>query len=126
MRSVVIQPRTALGKFAFAAVLVGAGVLFLTVGLALALSLAAVAVVTGVAVVGYRAITGSREAPARAAARWRRAPRSVQGDLPAQAGTIARSSYCALNSTASSRRFTYSARAFRIVASTSAFSAGEL
>ncbi len=86
VRSVVIQPRTALGKFAFAAVLVGAGVLFLTVGLALALSLAAVAVVTGVAVVGYRAITGSRERATRAAARWRRAPRSVQGDLPAQAG----------------------------------------
>ncbi len=63
VRSVVIQPRTALGKFAFAAALVGAGVLFLTVGLALALSLAAVAVVTGVAVVGYRAITGARPAP---------------------------------------------------------------
>jgi hypothetical protein len=63
VRSVVIQPRTALGRFAFAAVLVGAGVLFFTVGLALALSLAAVAAVTGAAVLGYRAVSGSKGAP---------------------------------------------------------------
>ena len=63
VRSFVLQPRSALGKFALAAALVGAGVLFFTVGLALALGLAAAAAVTGVVVVGYRAITGNKGAP---------------------------------------------------------------
>jgi hypothetical protein len=63
VRSFVLQPQTAVGKFALAAALVGAGVLFFTVGLALALGLAAAAVVTGVVVVGYRAITGNKGAP---------------------------------------------------------------
>jgi hypothetical protein len=63
LRTFVVQPRTALGKFALAAALVGAGVLFFTVGLALALGLAAAAAVTGIVVVGYRAITGKTASP---------------------------------------------------------------
>jgi hypothetical protein len=63
VRTFVLQPRGPIGKLLFAAVLIGAGVLFFTVGIALALSLAAVAAVTGLGVIAYRAITGKRSAP---------------------------------------------------------------
>ena len=60
VRTVVLQPRTALGKLALSAVLIAAGVLFFTVGIALAVGLAAAATVTGLGVVAYRAVTGRR------------------------------------------------------------------
>jgi hypothetical protein len=66
VRTFVFQPRGPLGRLLFAAALIGVGVLFFTVGIALALSLAAVAAVTGLGVVAYRALTGKRGAPVAA------------------------------------------------------------
>jgi hypothetical protein len=63
VRTFVLQPRGPLGRLLFAAAVIGVGVLFFTVGIALALTLAAVAAVTGLGVVAYRAITGKRGTP---------------------------------------------------------------
>lgn len=63
VRTLVIRPTTALGKFALAAGLVAAGVLLVTVGIALVAGLAAVAAVTGVGVVAYRALARERGTP---------------------------------------------------------------
>lgn len=63
VRTFALQPRGPLGRLLFAAALIGAGVLFFTVGLAIALSLAAVAAVTGLGVLAYRAVTGKRGTP---------------------------------------------------------------
>ena len=60
VRTIVIQPSSALGKLALSAVLVAAGVLFFTVGIALAVGFAAAATVAGVGVVAVRAIRGKR------------------------------------------------------------------
>ena len=69
VRSVVIRPTTALGKFALASGLVAAGVLLVTVGIAIVAGLAAVAAVTGVGVVAYRALARGRGEPPVAAPR---------------------------------------------------------
>ena len=60
VRAIVIRPTTPLGKLVLTAVLIGAGVLFFTVGIALAVALAAAAAVTGLGVVAYRAVTGGK------------------------------------------------------------------
>jgi hypothetical protein len=62
-RVFVLSPKSALGKALLAAALVAAGVFLFSVGVAIALSLAAIAAVTGVGVLGYRAITGRLGAP---------------------------------------------------------------
>ena len=59
VRTVVIQPAGPLGKLALAAVLVGAGVLFFTLGLALLAALVVAATATAIGVVAYRALGGT-------------------------------------------------------------------
>jgi len=66
VRTIVIRPTTALGRFALAAGLVTAGVLLVSVGLALVAGLAVAAAVAGVGVVAYRALARGRVAPAGA------------------------------------------------------------
>jgi len=60
VRAIVIQPTSPLGKLALSAVLIVAGVLFFTVGIALAVGLATAATVVGGGVIAYRAIRGKR------------------------------------------------------------------
>ena len=57
-RAFVIRPAGPLGKLALAAVLVGAGALFFTLGLALLATLAVAATATGLGVVAYRVLGG--------------------------------------------------------------------
>lgn len=59
-RVYVIRPTGALGKLAVAAVLVAAGALFFTVGLALVATIAGAALVTGLGITAYRALGGKR------------------------------------------------------------------
>ena len=58
-RAFVIRPAGPAGKLALAALLVAAGVIFFTVGLALLAAFAVAATATGIGVVAYRALGGT-------------------------------------------------------------------
>jgi membrane protein implicated in regulation of membrane protease activity len=60
IRTFVVRPSGPLGRLALAAVLIGAGALLLTLGLAIIVSLAAVAAISGAGVLAYRGVTGRR------------------------------------------------------------------